>query len=236
MKISFITLFPEFIEEFKNHSIIKKTIKENKVEIEIIYLRDYAEDRNKVDDYIYGGGTGMLLTIEPLVKAIESVRTKDSYVILLGPRGQSFTQKRAKQLREFKHLILISGHYEGVDARIKHFIDEEISLGDFIVTGGELASMILADAIIRLLPNVLKDNVTELETFEDNRLEYDQFSKPVDFRGYKVPEVLLSGNHKLISNWRRRNSIENTVNHFLKPNNKKTNIKDNDKGEENNGN
>ncbi len=235
MKISFITLFPEFIEEFKNHSIIKKTIKENKVEIETINLRDYAKDRNKVDDYVYGGGTGMLLTIEPLVNAIEALRTQDSYVILLGPRGQTFTQKRAKQLREFKHLILIAGHYEGVDARIKHFIDEEISLGDFIVTGGELAAMILADAIIRLLPNVLKENVTELETFEDNRLEYDQFSKPVDFRGHKVPEVLLNGNHKLISNWRRRNSIENTVNYFLKPNNK-TNDKENHKGEEDNGN
>ncbi len=216
-KISFITLFPELFESFKEHSIIRKAISQNEVEIDIVSIRDFATDKNQtVDDYIYGGGHGMLLLIEPVVKAIESIKTDDSYVIYLGPKGKRFTQRQAKSFSqtEYKHLIFISGHYEGIDSRISHFIDEEISIGDFILTGGEYPSIIVADAIIRLIPNVLKEGVTDDETFENNYIEYNHYSKPIDFRGYEVPQVLLSGDHKKIERWRKKNALDNTINYL----------------------
>ena len=218
MKISFITIFPEIFETFKNHSIIKKAIRQELIEIETINIRDFVLSKNNsVDDYIYGGGHGMLMLLEPIVLAIESVKTSDSYIIFLGPKGIRLNQEKSKEIANFKkhkHLIIISGHYEGIDSRIKYFIDEEISIGDFILTGGEYASIILVDSIIRLLPGVLKIGVTEDETFENNCIEYDQFSKPIDFRGYKVPEVLLNGNHKKIKLWRKKNSLDNTINYL----------------------
>ncbi len=216
-KISFITLFPNIFESFKEHSIIKKAISAQKIEVEILDIRDFATDKNQtVDDYIYGGGHGMLLLIEPIVNAIESIKTKQSHIIFMGPKGKRFTQKQAKQFstKEYKHLIFISGHYEGIDSRIKYFIDEEISIGDFILTGGEYPSMIVADSIIRLIPHVLKDGVTDDETFENNYIEYDHYSKPIDFRGYEVPQVLLSGDHNKIKRWREKNALDNTINYL----------------------
>jgi tRNA (guanine37-N1)-methyltransferase len=197
MKITFITIFPNYIEELVSHSIIKRSIEKGLVEIDYVNPRDFAED-NKIDDTVYGGGDGMLLMIEPMVKAIRSVKTENSKVYLMGPRGPRFNQDRAKELSKVEHLILISGHYEGVDSRIKHYIDGEISIGDFILTGGELPSMMVADAIIRLIPGVIKEGSHQNESFEDNLLEHDHFTKPVDFEGHKVPEVLLGGNHQEI--------------------------------------
>jgi len=218
LKISFISIFPDFIDSFKQHSIVRKAIKEERIEIENVNLRDFSTKKKKhVDDYIYGGGPGMLLLIEPVVNAIESVKQENSHVILLGPRGKRFNQSKAVELStKQEHIILICGHYEGIDSRIKHYIDEELSIGDFIITGGEMAAMIVADAIIRLIPGVIKQDSIESETFDKNRIEYDQYSKPIDFRGYKVPSVLTSGNHGLIREWKKRNAIENTIDYIYK--------------------
>jgi len=199
MKITFISLFPDYYKGFKEHSIIKNAIKKKSVIIEEINPRDFSE-KNQVDDTMYGGGAGMLLMIEPIVKAINSVKQDNSYIVLMGPRGKSYKQAKAKKLSKIEHLILICGHYEGVDARIKYYIDEEISIGDFIITGGELASMVVADSIIRLLPGVIKEESYINESFTDKDiLECDQYTKPLIFDGHEVPKVLVSGNHEKIN-------------------------------------
>lgn len=211
MKITFISLFPEYYESFKNHSIIKNALNKELVEIEQVNPRDFTED-GKVDDYIYGGGSGMLLMIEPIVKAIKSIKTDDSYVALVGPRGNALDQQKVRSMTTIKHLILICGHYEGIDSRIKNYIDEEISIGDYIITGGETASMIIADSIIRLLPGVIKEESHQDESFEnDGLLEHDQFTKPLSYDGHNVPEVLTSGNHEDIKKWRKQSSIDRTI-------------------------
>lgn len=211
MKITFISLFPEYYESFKNHSIIKNALNKGLVEIEQVNPRDFTED-GQVDDYIYGGGKGMLLMIEPIVKAINSVKTDDSYIALVGPRGNTLNQQKVRSMVNIKHLILICGHYEGIDSRIKHYIDEEISIGDYIITGGETASMIIADSIIRLLPGVIQEESHQDESFEnDGLLEHDQFTKPTEFEGHNIPEVLTSGNHEDIKKWRKQSSIDRTI-------------------------
>ncbi len=211
MKITFISLFPEYYKGFREHSIIKNALNKGLIELETISPRDFSND-NQVDDYIYGGGSGMLMMIEPIVKAIRSVKTDDSYVALVGPRGKTLNQSMVRSMVNIKHLILICGHYEGVDSRIKHYIDAEISIGDYILTGGETASMIIADSIIRLLPGVIKEESHQDESFENNGLlEHDQFTKPVEFEGHKVPDVLLSGNHEDIKSFRRQSSVDKTI-------------------------
>ncbi|RKX66837.1 MAG: tRNA (guanosine(37)-N1)-methyltransferase TrmD [Tenericutes bacterium] len=197
-KISIISLFPDFIKTIEEHSIIKNALNAELLEIEILNIRDFT-DNGHADDTVYGGGKGMLLKIEPIVKAIESIKSEESYVILLGPRGNKFKQEKAKSLSTKKHIILIAGHYEGVDSRIKHFIDEEISIGDYILTGGEIASLVLLDSITRLIPGVIKVESHTNETFENDLFEEDQFTKPEVFRKHSVPKVLLSGNHSDIS-------------------------------------
>ncbi len=211
MKVTFISLFPEYYDGFIKHSIIKNAIAKGLIEIETVTPRDFAVD-NMVDNYIYGGGSGMLMMIEPIVKAIRSVKTDESYVALVGPRGKTLHQKMVRSMTGIKHLILICGHYEGVDARIKEYIDAEISIGDYILTGGETASMIIADSIIRLLPGVIKEESHQDESFENNGLlEHDQFTKPVEFEGHKVPEVLLNGDHEKIKKYRRQSAIDRTI-------------------------
>jgi tRNA (guanine37-N1)-methyltransferase len=205
MRITFITLFPEFFEDFINHSIIKRSIEKNLVTIDVVNPRDFSK-KNNVDDTVYGGGKGMLLMIEPIIEAIESVKTETSKVYLMGPRGPKYNQNKAKQLAKVDHLILISGHYEGVDSRIKYFIDGEISIGDYILTGGELPSMVIADSVIRLIDGVIQEQSHLNESFSNDLLEHDHFTKPVNFRGYEVPEVLLNGNHKLIDEYRDNSS------------------------------
>jgi len=190
------------------------------VEIKILNLRKWAIDkRGTVDDRPYGGGVGMVMMVEPIAKAIEEIKSQKSKVILLSPRGKVWNQKMAQEYAKLEHLILICGHYEGVDERVKEFIDEEISIGDFVLTGGEIPAMVLVDCIVRLIPGVLeKPEAVENESFSPNSqppitnhlLEYPQYTRPENFRGLKVPEILLSGNHKKISQWRQKKALEIT--------------------------
>ncbi len=203
MRIDILTLFPNMFDGFKTESIIKRAIEKNKVEINIIDIRKYTPYKNnQVDDYQFGGGGGMILMCEPVFTAVESIRTKDSHVILLTPRGKTYNEKKAYELKNYKHLIIICGHYEGFDERIYTLADELISIGDFILTGGELPAMMISDSVIRLIDGVITSTSLEYESFNDNLLDYPVYTKPRDFRGMKVPEVLLSGNHKLINEFR----------------------------------
>lgn len=212
MKITFLTLFPKLYQNLVADSIIKRAIDSKKVEIEIINFRDFAKDKNKtVDDYPYGGGAGMVLKIEPIVEALKAIKTKDSVVYLMSPKGMVLKQQKILQFLNKIHIILIAGHYEGFDARIENYIDGEISIGDYILTGGELPSMVLADAIIRLIPGVIKEESHQNESFSNlNLLEHSHFTRPEEYEGYKVPEVLLSGNHKAIDEYRKIESYNIT--------------------------
>jgi len=213
MKISILTLFPHMFDGFLNESIIKRAIEKEKVEIEIINFRDFSKlNNNQVDDTPYGGGAGMVLMCEPIFDAIESIKTEDSIVIMMTPDGKTYNQTFAKSLTTKKHIILLCGHYEGFDERIKTIVDMEISIGDFILTGGEIPAMAITDSIVRLLDGVINKESLDSESFEDKLLDYPVYTKPADFRGLKVPEVLISGNHKLIDEWRKNARIEKTKN------------------------
>ena len=203
MKIDILTLFPGMFEGFKTESIIKRAIEKGKVEINIIDIRDYTPYKNnQVDDYQFGGGGGMIMMCEPVFNAVEKIRTKDSHVILLTPRGKTYNEQKAYELKDKKHLIIICGHYEGFDERIYTLADELVSIGNFILTGGELASMMISDSVIRLLDGVITSTSLEYESFNDNLLDYPVYTKPREFRGMKVPEVLVSGDHKKIEEFR----------------------------------
>ncbi len=211
MKIDILTLFPAMFEGILNESIIKRAMEANKVEIHRINFREYSTLNNhQVDDTPYGGGSGMVLRCEPLVSAIEDVKRKDSKVILMTPQGKTYTEEDAQRLSSEKHLILVCGHYEGFDERIREFCDEEISIGDYVLTGGEIPAMVLVDSIVRLLPGVIKKESYENDSFTNHLLDYPTYTKPYDFRGLKVPDVLVSGDHKKIDEWRERARIENT--------------------------
>ena len=211
MKIDILTLFPEMFKDIFSYSIIARAIEEKKVKIEIHNFRDYSKDpHHKVDDTPYGGGEGMVLTCQPIFDWVEALRTKDSKVILLTPDGVVYQQKIAYDLSKEKHLILICGHYEGFDDRIRTICDLEISIGDYVLTGGELASMVITDSIVRLLPGVIKENSHQNDSFNNNLLDYPTYTKPRVFRGMEVPEVLTSGDHKKIEEYRREKSIEKT--------------------------
>lgn len=208
MKIDILTLFPNSFAPLRE-SILERATRSGAIEINVIDIRAFSQDKHKkCDDYTFGGGEGLLMTPQPLFDCIESVLDEDAYVIYMSPKGTQFTQKIAGTLAQKKHLILICGHYEGIDQRvIDTFVDQEISIGDYVLTGGELASMVVTDAVCRLLPNVLgNDNSAKNETFSDDLLEFPQYTRPADFRGQKVPEVLLSGNHAEIAKWRREMS------------------------------
>jgi len=212
MKIDVLTLFPNMFTGVLQESIIKRAVESSKVEIYVHDIRDFACNKhNRVDDYPFGGGEGMVLMPEPIYKAIESVRTPDSIVIMLSPQGKVYNQKYAYELTKRKHLILLCGHYEGFDERIRSMVDVEISVGDYVLTGGEIPSMILIDSIVRLLDGVIAKESHENDSFNNNLLDYPVYTKPVDFMGMKVPEVLLSGHHKNIDAWRREQSIKRTL-------------------------
>ena len=218
MKIDILSLFPDFIESFFNQSIIKRAIESGYVEMEVTDPRTFSKNKHRhVDDTIYGGGAGMLMQCEPLFDAVASVlptKTEKDRVIFLSPTGQPFTQDKAKQLhRDYNHLVLICGHYEGVDHRVeKYLADELISIGDYVLTGGELGAMVIADAVSRMIPGVLGDSSSATtDSFYEPILEYPQYTKPYDFRGMKVPEVLISGHHANIAKWRRKESLRRTM-------------------------
>lgn len=211
MKIDILTLFPNMYQGIFDESIIKRAIDEKKVEINIHNFRDYTLDpHNKVDDTPYGGGAGMVLTCQPIFDCVKSLRTEESTVILLTPDGDVYKQQMAYGLSKKKHLILICGHYEGFDERIRSICDMEISIGDYILTGGELASMVLVDSIVRLLPGVIDEESHINDSFNNNLLDYPTYTKPRVYEGMSVPEVLLSGDHKKIAEYRLAESIKRT--------------------------
>ncbi|HJJ08460.1 MAG TPA: tRNA (guanosine(37)-N1)-methyltransferase TrmD [Bacilli bacterium] len=211
MKIDILSLFPFMFDNFLNTSIIKRAIEKKKVFINIINFRDYSKDSHKkVDDTPFGGGSGMVLTCQPIFDCVESIKTDDSYVILLTPTGVTYNQKLAKELTKFKHLIIICGHYEGFDDRIRTLADLELSIGDYVLTGGELASMVVTDSVTRLIDGVITDTSLEDESFNNNLLDYPVYTKPRNFRGMKVPDVLLSGDHKKIEEYRKKEQLRLT--------------------------
>lgn len=211
MKIDILTLFPKMFDGFLNESIIKRAIEKELVDINIHDIRDYTLDpHKKVDDYGYGGGYGMVLMPEPVVRAIEAYKTEESKVILMCPQGVKYTQKKAMDLKSEKHLIIVCGHYEGYDERIRNFVDMEISIGDYILTGGEIPAMVVVDSITRLIDGVIEKESYINESFNDNLLDYPVYTKPQEFRNLKVPNVLLSGHHKNIDEWRKNESLKRT--------------------------
>lgn len=205
MKIDILTLFPDMFTGFLNESIIKRAIEKGLVEIKVHNFRDYSPFKNKqVDDYSYGGGAGMVLMCEPIFLAIEDLRTIDSEVIMLTPSGSTFNQSMAKEFSLKKHIILLCGHYEGFDERIKTIVDRELSIGSFVLTGGEVPAMAVVDAVTRLIPGVINQDSLVSESFNDaNLVDFPVYTKPAEFRGLKVPEVLLSGHHANIEKWRQ---------------------------------
>ncbi len=203
MKIDVLTLFPDMFEGVLNESILKRAIDEKKVEVNLVNFRDYTKDpHNKVDDTPYGGGAGMVLTCQPIFDCVRDLKTEDSKVVLLTPRGTVYNQDMAYNLTHEKHLIIICGHYEGFDERIRSICDMEISIGDYILTGGEIPAMAIADSVTRLIDGVITNTSLETESFNDNLLDYPVYTKPRVFRGMEVPEVLINGNHKLINEYR----------------------------------
>ena len=212
MKIDILTLFPNMFNGVFTESIIKRAVEAKKVEINIIDFRKYTEDsHNKVDDTPYGGGAGMVLMPQPIFDCVESIKTKNSKVILLTPSGTPYKQEKAYELSNEEHLIIICGHYEGFDERIRTLADMEISIGDYVLTGGEIPAMVLTDSIIRLLPGVINEQSHLEDSFnEEYLLDYPTYTKPRNFRGMEVPEVLISGDHKKIDDWRRKKSLELT--------------------------
>lgn len=212
MKITILTIFPEFFDSFQTTSIIKRALEQEKVIFETINFRDYTLDKhNKVDDTPCGGGQGMVLMCQPIIDCIKQIREPNSLVVMMTPQGTSFTQTLAREFSNVQHLILLCGHYEGFDERIRDYIDLEVSLGDFVLTGGEGAAMIIADAIIRLLDGVIQEESHLDDSFENGLLEYPQYTRPITFDGKQVPDVLLSGHHANIAKWRLKESLKRTL-------------------------
>lgn len=214
MRIDLLTLFPEFFLSPLNQSMLRRAQVLGRVKFRVLNLRDFALDRHQVtDDRPFGGGPGMVMKPEPLVAAIRRVRQEDpnTRVILLSPAGRLFDQEMAAQLAQVPALLLICGHYEGVDERVRRFIDDEISIGDFVLTGGEIPALVVADAVTRLIPGVLgNEAATAEESFQTGLLEYPHYTRPREFEGFAVPEVLLSGDHARIARWRRQQALRRT--------------------------
>ena len=219
MKVDIVTIFPGMFKGPIDESILKRAQEKNLVEIEVHDLRQWTKDKHKtVDDSPYGGGPGMVMMVEPVDKAIRSLLAQqgDSLtkpkVILMTPQGKQFEQKKAQELSKLEHLIFICGHYEGVDERVReHLVDEEISIGDYVLTGGELPAMVVIDSVVRLIPGVLgKEASLDEESFSNGLLEYPHYTRPEEFEGWKVPDVLLSGNHAEIAKWRKEQALKRT--------------------------
>jgi tRNA (guanine37-N1)-methyltransferase len=215
MKIDIISVVPDLLQSPFAHSILKRAKDKGLLEVNVINLRDYTTyARAQVDDYAFGGGAGMVMMIEPLVNAIESLQKQSTYdeVIFLTPDGETFNQKMANSFSLKSNLLLICGHYKGIDQRFRdHFVTKEISIGDYVLSGGEIAAAVLVDAIGRLIPGVLNDETSALtDSFQDNLLAPPVYTRPEEFRGWKVPDILLSGNHKLIEEWRVEQSLQHT--------------------------
>jgi len=215
MRIDIITILPQLLESPFQHSILKRAIDKGLVEVNLINLRDYSTHKQKsVDDYAFGGGAGMVMGIEPIANCINDLKSKRKYdeIIYTSPDGELFNQKMANQLSTLKNIILLCGHYKGVDQRVRdHFITKEISIGDYVLSGGELAAAVISDSIIRLIPGAISDETSALtDSFQDNLLAPPVYTRPADYNGLKVPDVLLSGHAQNIENWRHEQSLERT--------------------------
>ena len=212
MKISILTLFPEFFDGFLTNSIIKRAIAKEQVTIEIVNIRDYTLDKyGRVDSAPVGGGAGLIMKCQPILDCLKAVKKDNSHVILLSPRGCTYNQARARDFAaNYEHLVIICGHYEGTDERINKYVDELISIGDYILTGGEIGAEIISDSVIRLLDNVIAPESIVDESFENGLLEYPQYTEPFDYEGDKIPDILYSGNHSAIDKWRKKESLRLT--------------------------
>lgn len=209
-----LTLFPGIFVSPLRESIVKRAIERGVIDVRIVNIRDFAKDRHRtVDDKPYGGGEGMVMKVEPVVGAIRSIENEDVRVVLLTPQGRLFNQSVAREMGQYGHIALVCGRYEGVDDRIRAFyVDDEVSVGDFVLTGGEMAALVIIDAVTRLLPDALgSDLSTKQESFEDGLLEYPQYTRPCEFEGRRIPDILLSGNHGKIKEWRRREQLKRTL-------------------------
>ncbi|MDD6004804.1 MAG: tRNA (guanosine(37)-N1)-methyltransferase TrmD [Firmicutes bacterium] len=212
MKISILTLFPEMFDAVLNQSILKRARDKGLYDIEIINIRDFSKDKyHHVDDTPYGGGAGMLLQIEPIDLALQSVRSDNSFVLLTSPKAKPFNQLKAREYANKEHIVIICGHYEGFDARVETLVDDRLSIGDFILTGGELAAMVVVDSVVRLLNDAISKDSLDVESFDNNLLEYPQYTKPPVYKGMKVPDVLLSGHHKNIQRYRLKEALKDTL-------------------------
>lgn len=212
MRIDILTLFPDMFTGFLNESIIKRAIENKKVEINIYNIRDYSKDPHKnVDDYSFGGGAGMVLMPQPIFDAVDDLKKKDSFILLMTPQGTTYKQSIAYSLTKKKHIIIICGHYEGFDERIRSLADMEISIGDYVLTGGEIPSMAITDSVVRLIDGVINRESYVNDSFNDNLLDYPVYTKPQEYRGLKVPDVLLSGHHENIDKWRKNEQLKRTM-------------------------
>ncbi len=211
MIIDIVTIFPEFFDTFLSTSIIKRAITLKQVDIRLHQIRDYSHNKHhNIDDTPYGGGVGMLMTFPPFYDVIMKLKTEKSMVIYLSPQGKLFNQKIAKKLVKMEHLILLCGHYEGIDARVESLIDMELSIGDYILTGGEIPAMIISDAVTRLIPDVIHEDSAEEDSLQNGWLKFPQYTKPEAYQGYSVPEILLSGHHQKIADWRKEQQVRKT--------------------------
>ncbi len=208
MRITVLTLFPEMYQDFISTSIIGRAIKNGIVSVDFVQIRDFAHDHYKhVDDKPFGGGYGQVMKCQPVLDALNSVKTEGSYSMMMSPAGNVYTQAKARALSQKDHIILLCGHYEGFDARINKHVDELVSIGDYVLTGGEMASMVIMDSVIRLLEGAIRQGSTEEESHENGLLEYPQYTQPADYQGDKVPDILLSGHHAKIQEWRTKQSL-----------------------------
>lgn len=208
MKITVLTLFPEMYSDFLHTSIIGRAIERGLVEVECVQIRDFALDHYRhVDDRPFGGGKGQVMKCQPILDALNEVKTEGCHTVMMSPAGSTLTQQKARQLAKEDHLIILCGHYEGIDARVNDFMDEMISIGDYVLTGGEIASMVVMDSVIRLLRGAITEGSADDESYENGLLEYPQYTQPADYQGMKVPDVLLSGHHANIDAWRTEQSL-----------------------------
>ena len=217
MRVDIITLFPEMVAEVFKHSILKRASEKNLIDIVVTNPRDFTYDKHHiVDDTPFGGGTGMVMKIDPIFRTVQSIKDENfcnnTRTILLCPRGNKFDQEKAKELAQYEQIILICGHYEGIDERVQNIIDESISIGDYVLTGGEIPAMAITDAVARMIPGVLgSDNSAKEDSFFEGCLKYPQYTRPREFNGWEVPEILISGDHAKIDRWRRKEALKVTL-------------------------
>lgn len=212
MKITILTLFPEMFDGFMTNSIIKRAIAKGIVTINIANIRDFTKDKyGRVDSAPVGGGSGLIMKCQPIIDCLESVKSDKSHVVLLSPRGETYSQQKAHQYKDqYEDIVIICGHYEGIDERVNKYVDEQVSIGDYILTGGELGAMVISDSIIRLIDGAISSESIVSESYENGLLEYPQYTEPFDYKGDKIPDILYSGNHVAIDKWRQKQSLKIT--------------------------